>query len=401
MRARLLLWTSALLLTAAFTHAASAQKQYGPGVTDTEIKIGQTMPYSGPASAYGIFGRVQSAYMRMINDHGGIHGRKITLISLDDGYSPPKAMELTRRLVESDHVLGIFDTLGTPANSAIQHYLNSKHVPHFAISGASRFNDPEHFPWSMSVIASFEAEGAIYGKYILQNFKNAKIGVLYQDDDLGKDYVKGLQEALGDQAERMIVKALSYEVTDATVDSQIVTLKASGADVFFMATTARFAAQSIRKAWEIGWRPTRFVSLPGASVPSALVPAGVEKAVGVMTAMSVKDASDPAWSNDKGMQDYFAFMKTYYPDGDPRDDDAVTAYHLAQAMVYLLEKCGDNLSRENVMRQATNMHGVEFPLLLPGIRLNTSPTNYRTYDQMRLARFDGKRWVPFGDIMSE
>ncbi len=378
-----------------------AAGQYGPGASDTEIKIGQTIPYSGPASAYGVLGKAQVAYIRMINQKGGINGRKITLISLDDGYSPPKTLEQTRRLVEVDQVLAIFNTLGTPTNSAIQQYLNDNRVPHFAIAGASRFNDPAHFPWTMGVIASYETEGKIYGKYILQNIKEPKIGVLYQNDDLGKDYFKGLQEGLGDQAQSMIVKVVSYEVSDPTIDSQIIALKTSGANVLFNASTPKFAALSIRKAFEIDWRPTHFLAVTAQSIPGALAPAGVEKAVGIISAMSVKDPSDPQWANDKDVQDYLAFMKSYYPDGDPNNSLAAAGYGLAQSIVYILEQCGDNLTRDNVMHTAANMHDVELPLLLPGIKLNTSPTNYRGFNQMRLVKFDGKRWVAFGDIISD
>jgi branched-chain amino acid transport system substrate-binding protein len=380
---------------------ACAAGQYGPGVSDTEIKIGQTSAYSGPASAYGTLSKVESAYFQMINEHGGIKGRKITLISLDDGYSPPKTMEQTRRLVEQDHVLGIFDSLGTAPNAAIQQYLNENHVPHFAISGATRFNDPTHSPWTMGRIASYETEGKIYAKYILRNIKDAKIGVLYQNDDLGKDYLKGLQDGLGDQAPSMIVKAVSYELTDPTIDSQILVLKASGANVLLDASSPKFAAQAIRKVFDIDWKPTHFLALTGQSIPAALVPAGVEKAVGIISASGNKDPSDATWVNDKGVQDYVAFMKTYFPDRIPSDLLASGGYGLAQGIVYLLEQCGDTLTRENVMYQATHMHNVEFPLLLPGIKVSTSPTNYRGFNQLQLEKFDGKRWVPFGEIIGE
>ncbi len=393
---------SLALVGALVISSAAAEKQYGPGVTDTEIKIGQTTPYSGPASAYGnLLSKTQVAYVRMINEHGGINGRKITLISLDDGYSPPKTVEQTRRLVEQDHVLGIFDSLGTAPNAAIQRYLNEEHVPHFAISGASRFNDPVRYPWTMGVIASYETEGRIYANYILKNIKDAKISVLYQNDDLGKDYLKGLQDGLSDQGQSVIVKAVSYELTDPTIDSQIITLKASGANVFFNASSPKFAGQAIRKAFELDWRPTHFLSLTGNSVPGALVPAGVEKSVGIVSASQNKDPSDPTWANDKGVQDYVAFMKSYIPDRDPSDLLASGGYGLAQAMLYILEQCGDNLTRDNVMYQATHMRNVEFPMLLPGIKVNTSPTNYRFYNQLQLEKFDGKRWAPFGEIAGE
>jgi branched-chain amino acid transport system substrate-binding protein len=381
--------------------AVCADKQYGPGVSDTEIKIGQTTAYSGPASAYGLLSKTQVAYVHMINERGGINGRKITLISLDDGYSPPKTVELTRRLVEQDHVLGIFDSLGTAPNAAIQQYLNEEHVPHFAISGASRFNDPARYPWTMGVIASYETEGRIYGKYILRHIENARIGVLYQNDDLGKDYFKGLQEGLGDQAKSIIVKAVSYELTDPTIDSQVINLKASGANVLFDASSPKFAAQAIRKAFELDWRPAHFLSLTGNSIPAALAPAGVEKAIGIISASPNKDPSDPMWASDEGMQDYLAFMKSNLPDRDPSDLLFSGGYGLAQIMLYVLAQCGDNLTRDNVMYQATHMHDAEFPMLLPGVKVNTSPTNYRGFNQLQLEKFDGKRWAPFGEIIGE
>jgi branched-chain amino acid transport system substrate-binding protein len=397
-------WAASLALVGglAITSGAAAEKLYGPGVTDTEIKIGQTTAYSGPASAYGnLLSKTQVAYVRMINERGGIDGRKVTLISLDDGYSPPKTIEQTRRLVEQDNVLGIFDSLGTAPNAAIQEFLNEQHVPHFAISGASRFNDPARYPWTMGVIASYETEGRIYANYILRNIKDAKIAVLYQNDDLGKDYLKGLQEGLGDRAESMIVKAVSYELTDPTIDSQIITLKASGANVFFDASSPKFAAQAIRKAYELDWRPTHFLSLTANSIPAALVPAGVEKSIGIISASPNKDPSDPMWASDKGMQDYLAFMKSYIPEKDPGDLLITAGYGLAQTMLYILEQCGDNLTRDNVMYQASHMHEVEFPMLLPGIKVSTSPTNYRGYNQLQLEKFDGKRWAPFGEIVGE
>jgi branched-chain amino acid transport system substrate-binding protein len=386
-------WTASLALVGALGIAAAiaADKKYGPGVTDTEIKLGQTAAYSGPASAYGVISRIQGGYIRMINEHGGINGRKITMISLDDGYSPPKTVEQTRRLVEEEQVLAIFDSLGTAPNSAIQEYLNEKHVPHFPVSGASRFTDPEHFPWTMGVLASYETEGRIYGKYILQSLKEPKVAVLYQNDDLGKDYFKGLQEGLGDRAKNTIVKVASYELSDPTIDSQIIGLKASGANVLFNASSPKFTAMSIRKAFDLDWHPTHFLSLTGASIPPGLTPAGPEKAVGIISSNSVKDPSDPIWDNDKGMQDYVAFMKSYYPDRPPSDLLAFGGYALSQTMIYILQQCGDNLTRENVMYQATHMQNVEFPLLLPGIKINTSPTNYRGYNQMQLVKFDGKR----------
>jgi len=408
-------WTASLAFVGALAMAqagAAADKQYGPGVTDTEITIGQTAAYSGPAWTYGAFSKTEVAYVRMINERGGINGRKVNLISLDDGYSPAKTVEQTQRLVEQDHVLGIFHSLGTSPNAAIQDYLNKMHVPHFALSGASRFNDPAHYPWTMGVIASYETEGRIYGKYILQNIKDPKIAVLYQNDDLGKDYLKGLQDGLGERASRLIVNALSYELNDptmaalagmgiATVDSQIAEFKASGANVFLNASSPRFSAQAIRKAFNIGWRPAHFLASTGQSIPAALAAAGVEKAIGIISASPNKLPNDPAWASDKGVQDYLAFMKTYFPDQDPNDSLTQSGYALAQTMLYILEQCGDKLTRENLMYVATHMHDVEFPQLLPGIKINTSPANYRGYNQMQLVKFDGTRWAAFGDIIGE
>lgn len=393
-----------LLLLPAFGIAAgavAADKQYGPGVTDTEIKIGQTAAYSGPASAYGTIGKAETAYMRMINDRGGINGRKVNLISLDDGYSPPKTVEQTRRLVEQDQVLAIFDSLGTAPNAAVQDYLNEKKVPHFVVSGASRFNDPSHYQWTMGRIASYDTEGRIYAKYILQNISDAKIAVLYQNDDLGRDYLKGLEAGLGDRAQTIIVKTASYELTDPTIDSQILNLKAAGANVLVDASSPKFAAMAIRKVYDVGWRPTHFLSVTGNSISAALASAGFEKAVGVISSIQAKDPADPSWTNDKGMQDYFAFMKKYYPDGDPRNGLAEAGYALGQGVAYILEHCGDNLTRENVLNVATHMHDAAFPMLLPGITVNTSPTNYRGYNQMQLVKFDGTRWAPFGEIIGE
>ncbi len=397
-RAALLILLPALGMTIG---AVAAEKQYGPGVTDTEIKIGQTAAYSGPASAYGTIAKAEAAYMRMLNDHGGINGRKVNLISLDDGYSPPKTVEQTRRLVEQDEVLAIFDSLGTAANAAIQDYLNEKHVPHFVISGASRFNDPSRYPWTMGRIASYETEGRIYARYTMQNISDPKIAVLYQNDDLGRDYLKGVQAGLSDRARSMIVKTASYELTDPTIDSQILALKASSANVLVDASSPKFAAQAIRKVFELDWRATHFLSVTGNSITGALAPAGFEKAVGVVSSIQAKDPGDPFWTTDKDMQDYFSFMKKYYPDGDPHNGLAEAGYSLGQGVAYILEKCGDNLTRENVMYVATHMHDVAFPMLLPGIKVNTSPTNYRGYNQMQLVKFDGTRWVPFGDIIGE
>jgi branched-chain amino acid transport system substrate-binding protein len=401
MKAKHVLWTSALLLAFTFTHPAMAQKKYGPGVTDTEIKIGQTMPYSGPASSYGTNGKVEAAYFRMINDNGGINGRKINLISLDDGYSPPKTVEHMRRLVEVDHVLATFQTLGTPTNSAIVEYMNKNRVPHlFVGSGATKWGNFERTPWTIGWQPAYQAEGHIYARYILDNLPNAKIGILYQNDDYGKDYVKGLKDGLGDKAAKLIVAEVSYETSDPTIDSQVVTLQGSGADVFYNITLRKFATQAIRKSFDIGWRPTQFLNNVSTSIGATLIPAGTEKAVGIISTQYLKDPNDPTWANDKGMKDWFAFMKQYYPDGDLTDLSNAYGYSAAATMVQVLKQCGDDLSRESVMKQVANLKDLELPLLLPGIKINTSPTNFFPISQERLIKFDGKIWVPFGDVVS-
>jgi len=394
-KAKLLLTIAAL----SCAHIFAAEKRYGPGVTDTEIKLGQTMPYSGPASAYGAIGKAEVAYFEMINERGGVNGRKIRLLSLDDGYAPPKTVEQTRRLVEQEQVLAIFSPLGTPTNSATQKYLNAQKVPQlFLHSSANKWNQPAAFPWSMSWPPESHTETFIYGRYLLANKPTAKIAVLYQNDDYGKDQLKTLREALGAKAEQMIVATASYEVTDPTVDSQIVSLQSSGADTLFDFATTKFAAQAIRKTYDIGWKPLQFVPYPAASVGAVLTPAGLDKSVGLITAGFVKDPTDPRWRNDPAFQEWLAWMKKYYPDGDLTDQLNVWGYLTAQAMVHVLTQCGDDLTRENVMRQAASLKNVEFPLHLPGIKLNTSPTDFRLIRQMQLMRFDGKKWVLFGEL---
>jgi branched-chain amino acid transport system substrate-binding protein len=380
-------------------HALSAEKKYGPGVTDTEIKLGQTMPYSGPASAYSAIGKAELAYFEMINQRGGVNGRKIRLISLDDGYSPPKTVEQVRKLVEEEEVLAIFSPLGTPPNTAIHKYLNAKKVPQVLLhSSAIKWNDPANFPWTMAWAPNSHTETQIYGKYLLDKRPNAKVAALYQNDDYGKDLLKGLREALGARADQMIVATASYEVTDPTIDSQIVSLQASGADTYFNFATPKFAAQAIRKVYDIGWRPLQFVAFPASSVGAVLTPAGPEKAVGIITGGFVKDPADPRWKSDQAFQEWLAWMKRYYPDGDVTDQLNVWGYLTAQVMVQILIQCGDDLTRENLMRQATSLKNLELPMHLPGIRLNTSPTDYRLIRQMQLMRFDGKKWVLFGEL---
>jgi ABC-type branched-subunit amino acid transport system substrate-binding protein len=381
--------------------ATLAEKKYGPGVTDTGIKIGQTMAYSGPASAYGTIGKVEQAYFKMINDQGGINGRKIDFISLDDGYSPPRTVELMRRLVEQDRVLLTFQTLGTPSNTAIHKYMNTQKVPQlFVATGATKWGDPRRFPWTMGWQPSFQFEARVYAKYVLQNKPDAKIGVLYQNDDYGKDYLKGLKDGLGDKAAKMIVAEVSYEVTDASVDSQIVTLQGSGADVFIDISTPKFAAQAIRKSYDIGWGPLHLINNPASSIASVLLPAGLDKSVGLISIAYLKDPTDPAWKDDQGVQGYLAFMKKYYSGGSTNDIFNVGAYSAAQTMMQVLAQCGDDLTRENVMRQAANIKDLELPMLLPGIRINTSPTDFFPIEHVQLIRFNGRSWVRFGGVMS-
>jgi ABC-type branched-subunit amino acid transport system substrate-binding protein len=388
---------AAALLLAAVAGGALAQKKYGPGVTDTEIKIGSTNPYSGPASAYGTIGRAEAAYFKMINEQGGVNGRKINFISLDDGYSPPRTVEQVRRLVEEEQVLFLAGTLGTPTNTAIHKYVNAKKVPHiFVNTGATKWGDPKNFPWTMGFNLSYQNEGHIYARYILENKPDAKIAILYQNDDYGKDYVKGLKDGLGDKAARMIVAEASYEVTDPTVDSQVVSLRGSGADTFYNVTTPKFAAQAIRKAFDIGWRPLHILNNVSSSVGSVLVPAGLDKSVGLITALYMKDPVDPQWKNDAGFKQYEAWMKKYYPDGDIRDGFNVAGYLIAQGVVQVLKQCGDDLTRENVMRQMTNIKGLQMGMMLPGIKWNTAPDDFFLIESGQLARFDGKEWVLFG-----
>ena len=408
-RARLRAWSplsasalAVVFLLTTFTSAALAQKKYAPGVSDTEIKIGQTMPYSGPASAYGSIGKAEVAYFAMINEQGGINGRKINLISLDDGYSPPKAVEQIRRLVEQEGVAFIFQSLGTANNTAFRKYLNDRKVPQlFLASGASKWNDPEHFPWTMSWQPNYHTETVIYTKYILEQKPDAKIGVLYQNDDLGKDYLKALRDGLGDRFDKMVVLAASYEPTDPTIDSQIVQLQASGADVFLDVTTPKFAAQAIRKVHDIGWKPLHIMNYNSTSIAAALRPAGVDNAVGLVSVGFLKDPNDPQWKDDKAMIEWRRWMTKYYPSGDPDDGNNVYGYLEAETLAYVLKQCGDDLSRENIMKEAANLHGLSLSLLLPGMTLNTSPTDYRPIKQMRLMSFNGKNWELFGELLSE
>jgi branched-chain amino acid transport system substrate-binding protein len=382
--------------------SALAQKKYDSGASDTEIKIGNIMPYSGPASAYGTIGKAEAGYFKKINDEGGINGRKINFVSVDDGYSPPKAVEMARRLVEQDQVLFVFQSLGTPSNSAIHKYMNAKKVPQlFVATGATKWNDAKNFPWTMGWQPNYQTEAAIYAKHILQTKPDAKIAVLYQNDDYGKDLLKGFEDELGGKAQKMIVAKVSYETSDPTIDSQIVQLQGSGANVFLNITTPKFGAMAIRKAYDIGWKPVHYVNNVAASIGAVLVPAGLEKSIGLISTQYLKDSQDSAWKDDKGMKDWYAFMAKYYPDGDLKDGGNVFGYAVAQTLVQVLKQCGDNLTRENVMKQAANLKDLQLDLLLPGIKINTGPTDFAPIEAEQLVRFDGKQWVRFGEVIGK
>ncbi|QIG95588.1 MULTISPECIES: ABC transporter substrate-binding protein [unclassified Bradyrhizobium] len=398
---RLAVLGAALALVATSGSAAFAQKKYDTGASDTEIKIGNIMPYSGPASAYGIIGRTEAAYFKKINDAGGINGRKINFISYDDAYSPPKAVEQARKLVESDEVLLIFNSLGTPSNSAIQKYMNSKKVPQlFVATGATKWNDPKDFPWTMGWQPNYQSETQIYAKYILKNMPNAKIAVLFQNDDYGKDYLKGLKDGLGQKAASMIVAEESFETSQPTIDSNIVKLKSSNADVFIDIATPKFAAQAIKKIAEIGWKPTHFLNNVSASVGSVIKPAGFENAQDIISAAYLKDASDKQWDNDPGMKEFYAFMAKDFPEGDKLDGGTVVGFGVAQTLVQVLKQCGDNLTRENIMKQAANLQDFRTEVLLPGIKINTAANDFAPISQLQLMKFKGEKWELFGDVIS-
>ncbi|WP_315763816.1 ABC transporter substrate-binding protein [Bradyrhizobium sp. SZCCHNR2009] len=392
---------AALAATLSVT-SAYAQKKYDPGASDTEIKVGQTVPFSGPASAYASIGKTQAAYFNMINDQGGINGRKIKLIQYDDAYSPPKAVEQVRKLVEDDEVLLTFQIIGTPSNAAVQKYLNAKKVPQlFAATGATRFTDPKNFPWTMGFNPNYFTEERIYGQYILKEHPNAKIGVLYQNDDLGKDYLNGLKAGLGDKASSMIVAEVSYEVSDPTIDSQILKIKSAGADLVFSAATPKQAAQAIKKIAELDWKPTHIVDINATSVGAVMKPAGLEASKGVISVNYGKDPLDPTWKDDPGMKRYFSFMAKYYPEGDKNSNFNIYGYSTAELLTTVLKMCGDNLTRENVMKQAASLKHVTGDLALPGMEINTSPTDYRVNKQLQMMRFDGERWELFGPILED
>ena len=384
------------------TNPVAAQKKYDPGVTDGEIKIGNIMPYSGPLSAYALIGRTQEAFFRKLNAEGGINGRKINFISYDDAFSPAKTVEQARKLVESDEVLLIFQSLGTPTNNAIQKYLNEKKVPQlFVATGATKFGDPKNFPWTMGWQPTYQTEGKIYAKYILEHLPQGKIGILYQNDDSGRDYLKGFKDGLGAEAtKRMIVGEIPYEPADPTIDRQIVTLKTLGADVFFNEASPKFAAQAIRKAAEIGWKPVQFLASISNSVGSVLKPAGLENAKGILSTNYLKDPTDPAWKDDPAIKEWAAFMDKYFPEGDKTSTFSVYGYLTAQTMVQVLKQCGDDLTREDIMRQAANLKNFELALLLPGIKVNTSPTDYFPVEQMQMSRFNGEHGELFGPVIA-
>jgi branched-chain amino acid transport system substrate-binding protein len=378
-----------------------AAGQYGPGASDTEIKIGQTMPYSGPASAYGTIGKAESAYFAMINDKGGVNGRKINLISRDDGYSPPKTVEAVRKLVEEDQVLLTFNVLGTPPNTAVQGYLNDNKVPQlFVATGADKWNNPQKFPWTMGWQPSYRIEARIYGRYILKNFPNAKVAIVYQNDDFGKDYLTGLKEGLGDKAGKMLVATQSYETTDPTIDSQVVALQGSGADTLLVAAIPKFAAQAIRKVSDLGWKPHFFITNVSASVKAVMQPAGLDKSQGIITAGYLKDPNDPQWQNSTEYKDWLAWMKKYYAGGSLADVNNVYGYSVAETLVSVLKACGNNLARANIMKQAASIHDLKLPMMLPGIVVSTSATNFAPIKQMQLQKFEGQTWKLFGNVMS-
>ena len=390
---------SILCAIALLATPAVAQKKYDTGASDTEIRIGNINPYSGPASAYGTIGRTIEAYFKKINAEGGVNGRQIKFISYDDSYSPPKTVEQARRLVESDEVLLIFQSLGTAQNSAIQRYMNGKKVPQlFVATGATKFGDPKNFPWTMGWQPNYQSEARIYAKYLLQNHPAGKIAVLYQNDDYGKDMLKGLKDGLGGKMQ--IVAEQPYETTDPTINSQVISLQGSGADIFMNVATPKFAAQAIRKVAELGWKPVHILNNVANSVGGVLTPAGIENAKGVLSTQYYKDPTDPVWKNDAGYKDWLAFMEKYFPEGDRTSSFTAYGYNAAQAMLQVLKQSGDNLTRENIMKQAANLKDVELPMLIPGIRMNTSATDFFPIEQMQMQKFNGTNWELFGPVIS-
>lgn len=395
MQRRTLLAASAAMLAAPRLGAAATVV----GVTATELKIGNFMPYSGPASAYGVIGRGDSAFFKMVNDNGGVGGRQINYISYDDGYSPPRSVEQTRRLVEQDRVAFLYHTLGTPTNSAVVRYVNARKVPHlFLATGADKWGNYRETPWTIGWQPSYRTEAQIYAKYMLEQKPSAKVALLYQNDDFGKDYVTGVKDVLGNRFDQMVTTA-SFEVTDPTVDSQIVTLRGTSADVLITAATPKFAAQTIRKVHDIGWRPMHFMTNVSISVAAVMRPAGPERGIGIITSAYQKDVTDPAWANDPHLQEWRAFMQKYLPEGDQADSGYVTSYNCTTTLMHVLRQCDGDFSRENIMRQVANLHDLEIPLLLPGIKVNTSPTNFHPIRQMQLQKWSGEHWERFGDVI--
>jgi branched-chain amino acid transport system substrate-binding protein len=394
-------FVAALFATVAFSGSALAQKKYDTGASDTEIKIGSTMPYSGPASAFGVIGRTAEAYFKKINAEGGINGRKINFVTYDDGYSPPKSVEQVRKLVESDEVLAVFSPVGTPSNTAIQKYLTSKKVPQlFVGSGAAKWNDPKGHPWTIGWVPSYQSEARIYAKFLMKEKPDGKIAILYQNDDFGKDYLKGLKDGLGSKAS-MIIAEESYETSEPTIDSHIVKLKASGADVVISITTPKFAAQAIRKIAEMGWKVMQIVSSVSGSVGGVMKPVGFENAQGVLSADYAKDAADPQWDNDPGMKKFYSFLEQYYPEADKLERYVVYGYGVAQTMAKVLEMCGDDLTRANVMKQAASLKDFAPDTLLPGIKINTSATDFAPIEQLQMRRFKGERWELLGEVIGD
>jgi branched-chain amino acid transport system substrate-binding protein len=397
---RTFLASSAAAAGALVAGAWPARAENAPGITDTEIKIGQTMPYSGPASAYGVIGKTETAYFKMLNEAGGVNGRKINLISLDDGYSPPKTVEQIRRLVEQEQVAFIFNMLGTPCCAAVRQYLNDNKIPQlFVATGAAMFSDPEHFHWTIGYQPNYQTEAKIFAKHILQSKPDAKIGVLYQNDGFGKDYLIGLKDGLGADQAGMVVKEVSYETSEPTVDSQIVTLQGSGVDTVLYAATPKAAAQAIRKTFDLGWNPVRYLTDVSQSVAAVMKPAGLEKSKGVISAVYGKDSTDAVWKDDPGLKQFAAFVEKYMTPRDMLDANAVYGFGAAATIVQVIKQCGSDLSRDNVMAQAANLKNFELPMLLPGMAINTSPTNYSPIRQMQLATFDGASWQRFGDLI--
>ena len=397
---RLAAFSTAIILLAASGSSVLAQKNYDTGATDTEIKIGNIMPYSGPLSAYGVIGMTEAAYFRKINAEGGINGRKITFISYDDAFNPPKTVEQARRLVESDEVLLIFQSLGTATNTAIQRYMNARKVPQLFVStGATKWNDPQNFPWTMGWQPNYQDEARIYAKYILKEKPDARIAVLYQNDDFGKDYLKGLKDGLGDKAASLIVAEDAYDVTEPTINSHIIKMKSLNASVFVDIAAPKFAAQAIRKTAEIGWKPLHLLTNVSVSVGVVMKPAGFEASQGIISSAYIKDPTDPQWKSDPGLKAWNEFLDKYYPEANRADAAIVYAYTVAQTLVHVLKACGDNLTRENVMKQAASIRDLELGALLPGIKINTSATDFAPISQVQMMRFKGETWERFGDIL--